>query len=62
MKYRRRLRRITAAHCPFKSAYVADRCGHGSAKLSEYMFPQPLWKPFGEYVGEKEPQYSEFYG
>ena len=39
---------------PFGSAYVAERCGQSSAKLSDYVFPQPLWKPFGEHLGEEE--------
>ena len=32
---RRRLRRITAAPCPFGSAYVAERCGQSSPKRSK---------------------------
>ena len=35
------------------SAYVAELCGQSSAKLSDYVFPQPLWKPFGEDVVEE---------
>ena len=49
--YRRRLRRITAAPCPFGSAYVAERCGQSSATLSDHVFPESVWKAFGEHVG-----------
>ena len=48
---RRRLRRITAAPCPFGSAYVAERCGQSSATLSDHVFPESVWKAFGEHVG-----------
>ena len=54
--YRRRLRRITAAPCPFGSAYVAERCGQRPAKLSGHVFPESVWKTFGEHVGEEEEQ------
>ena len=28
--------------------------GQSSAKISDCVFPQPLWKPFGEQLGEEE--------
>ena len=49
---RRRLRRITAAPCPFGSAYVAERCGQRNAKPSGHVFPEQVRKAFGEHVGE----------
>ena len=33
---------------------MAERCGQSSATLSDCVFPQPLWEPFGEHVGENE--------
>ena len=30
---------------------VAKRCGQNSAKGLGHVFPQPLWKPFGETWG-----------
>ena len=30
---------------------VAKRCGQSSAKVLDHVFPQPLWKPFGETRG-----------
>ena len=30
---------------------VAKRCGQNSGKVLDHVFPQPLWKPFGEMWG-----------
>ena len=43
-----------ADRCSVVSAYVAERCGQSSAKLSDYVFSQPLWKAFGEHLGEEQ--------
>ena len=56
---RLRLRRITAAPCPFGSAYVAERCGQRPAKLSGHVFPESVRKAFGEHVGENEHEQEE---
>ena len=39
---------------PFGNAYVAERCGQSSATLSDCVFPEPLWEPFGEHGEEEE--------
>ena len=38
---------------------MAERCGQSSATLSDCVFPQPLWEPFGEHVGEEEEKEGE---
>ena len=40
--YRRRLRRITDAHCPLVKRLCGQTLGPSWAKLSDYRFPQPL--------------------
>eukprot|EP00959_Pyramimonas_sp_CCMP1952_P227906 4765392-Pyramimonas_sp.AAC.1 len=57
--YRTRLRRITAAPCPFGSAYVAECCGQRPAKLSDHLFPESVWKVFGGHVEENEHEEEE---
>ena len=52
--YRRRLRRITDARCPLVKRLCGQTLGPSWAKLSDYAFPQPLWKLFGEHLGEDE--------
>ncbi len=37
---------------PFEIAHVAERCRKSSARLSEHVFPQPLWKHVGEHLGK----------
>ena len=37
---------------PFGSSYVAERCGQSLAKLSDHVFPESVWKAFGEHVRE----------
>ena len=45
--------------CLFGSAYVAERCGQSSATLSDCVFPEPLWEPFGEHGEEEEEAEAE---
>ena len=33
---------------------MAERCGQSSATLSDCVFPEPLWEPFGEHGVEEE--------
>ena len=33
---------------------MAERCGQSSGTLSDCVFSQPFWEPFGEHVGEEE--------
>ena len=54
LKYRRRLRRITAAPCLLAYAYVAELWAQSLVKLSDHVFPEPLRTPFGEHAWEKE--------
>ena len=39
--------------CLFAGAYVAECCGQGPAKLSDHVFPESVWKAFGEHVERK---------
>ena len=36
---------------PFGNTYVAERCGQRPAKLSGHVFPESVWKAFGEHGG-----------
>ena len=52
--YRRRLRRITAAPCLFWKRLCGRKLGQSLPKLSDDVFPETLWKAFGEHMGEEE--------
>ena len=59
MHDRRRPWRITAAPCLFGKRLCGQTFGPSLAKLSDYVFPQPLWKLFGEHLGDDEVEDQE---
>ena len=44
---------------PFWEAPLWPNVGPSLAKLSDFVFPQPLWKLFGEHLGDDEGEEQE---